>query len=286
MNKFRPLFLIAIIVALFSCAKEYSVEEGSAFDELIVGADCRINKIVYTDTSGTDTGLGSIAADINSLDFVTKIVNFDSVANTINNIVSLVYRNDSIYIDGDQYFIVDVNKRISKFHGVFDPTDPATLHYDVFYVYNTAGYLVTKNYFLTISPASPYQQVNYTYAGGNLTHMDGIDKISNELFSDADIDYYTALKPRRFIYLFPDVNDDNADFRQFFDFGLKNLNAVRKMKVRNYDPGNVVRDSAVSIFSNYFISKDNYVLSVQMDSLAQPGIPALAGKLSFSYHCK
>jgi hypothetical protein len=284
MNKLRPLLFIAIIITLFSCEKEYSQEDGGNNDDLIVGADCRISKIVYADTA-LKINLGRIEATINNLDIVEDITRYDSVSNAPEFISTPVYTNDSVYIDADQYFVVDVNKRISKLHGLLDPIDPFSLQFDVFYLYNTAGYLITKNYFLTISPFLPYQQINYTYSGGNLVHMEGIDKASDELFIDADIDYYSNITPRRFIYLFPDEKS-YSDLTQFFNFGLKNLNAVKKLKVRNYDPGNVVRDSAVSNFSNYLISKDNYVLSVQMDSTIQQSIPALPGKLVFSYHCK
>ncbi len=58
------------------------------------------------------------------------------------------------------------------------------------------------------------------------------------------------------------------------------------MKIRNYDPGNTLRDSLVSTFSNYIMSRDNYVLSVQMSGDDLISIPAAIGKLSFSYKCK
>jgi hypothetical protein len=283
MNKLRPLLFAAILFSFISCEKEYSLENGNTADELIIGPDCRISKIVYTDTAAK-IGLGSIAADINSLDIVTRITRFDSVSNTIEFIAAPVYTNDSVYINADEYFVVDINKRISKLHALLDPTDPFSLQYEVFYSYNPAGYLVTKTYVLSITPTVPFYEVTYTYTAGNLTHMTGIDKSNDELVTDADMDYYGNINPRRYIYIFPD-EEGYADFNQFFNFGLKNNNAIRKLKIRNYDPGNVLRDSSVSTFSNYIISKDNYVLSVQMDTV-QHSIPALAGKLSFSYKCK
>ena len=153
MNKFRPLLFIAIAVALFSCEKEYSEENsGNTGSDLIVGINCRISKIVYTDTSGLGTGMGSIKSNINSLDIDTLITQYDSVGNTIVFIESPTYSNDSVFINADEYFVVDINKRINKMHGLSDPTDPFSLQYDVFYVYNTAGYLTTKNYFLTATP--------------------------------------------------------------------------------------------------------------------------------------
>lgn len=291
MNKLRPLFFMAILIALFSCEKEYSVENSATSSEFIVGIDCRISKIVYTDTAGTSmggpgTGLGSIASTINNLDIVTRITQFDSLSNTIIFITDPIYTNDSVYINADEYFIVDANKRITKMHGLVDPTDPFSLQFDVLYGYNAGGYLVTKVYFLTISPATPFYKVDYTYAGaGNLTRMTAVNLPGGDLEMDADITYFNLTVPRRFIYTFPD-EINYAPFTQFFNFGARNFNAPKAMKVRNYDPGNTVRDSLVSTFSNYRMSNDTYILSVQMAGDNQPSIPALAGKLSFSYKCK
>ena len=287
MNKLRPLLFAAILISLFSCEKEYSSENsGNTNSEFIVGIDCRISKIVYKDTAGVGTGLGSIEAAINNLDIVTKITMFDSLSNTIEFITSPIYTNDSVYINADEYFVVDANKKITKMHGLVDPTDPFSLQFDVFYTYNAAGYLVNKNYFLTSSPTTPFLRVDYDYAGGsNLIRMTAVNLPSGDLQMDADLTYYNQTVPRRFIYIFPD-EINYAQFTQFFNFGSRNINAVKTMKVRNYDPGNVVRDSLVSTFSNYRMSNDTYILSVQMGGDDQPSIPALAGKLSFSYHCK
>jgi len=292
MNKLRPLLFAAILIAVFSCEKEFSTENtGNTDNEFIVGIDCRISKILYTDTAGTSMGLpgislGYIESEINNLDIDTLITRFDSLSNTIEFRGRPIYRNDSVYINSDEYFIVDANKRITKMHGLVDPTDFLSLQFDVFYVYNATGYLVTKNYFLTTSPTIPFYKVDYAYGGaGNLIHMSAVNLPSGDLNMDADITYYNLTVPRRFIYTFPDeVN--YAPFTQFFNFGTRNFNAPKEMKVRNYDPGNVVRDSLVSTFSNYSMSRDTYILSVQMGGDDQPSIPALAGKLSFKYHCR
>ena len=302
MNKVRPLVLIALLVTLFSCEKEFSSENtDNTGNESIVGADCRISKIVCRDTSGMaaggpGTGLGSVEGVINNLDILTKVTQFDSLSNTITYIDEPVYSNDSVFINADEYFIADITKRITKMHGLVDPTDPFSSQYDVFYVYNTAGYLTTKNYFFTATPGISFLRVDYTYTGSNLTHMSAVDLPGGDLAMDADMTYYSSIVARRFIYTFPD-EIFYPQFTQFFNFGTRNFNAPKSMKVRNYDPGNVVRDSLVSAFSNYIMSRDGYVLSVQMGNplpaatppltpSPQPSIPALPGKLIFSYHCR
>lgn len=291
MKKLRPLLYAALLLSVFSCEKEFSNENSGNIDSnLIIGVDCRIRKIVYTDTTGTSMGfpgigLGSIEAEINSLDVVTRITQFDSLSNTIEFITSPVYTNDTVYINPDEYFILDANKKVTKMHGLVDPTDPFSLQFDVFYLYNGGGYLTNKDYYLTSNPAVPFYKVEYTYTGPNLTRMKAINLPSGELQMDADLTYYNLLVPRRFLYIFPD-EIFYPQYNQFFNFGTRNFNAVKDMKVRTYDPGNVVRDSLVSTFSNYVQSNDTYILSVQMGGDDQPSIPALAGKLSFSYKCK
>lgn len=287
MIKIRALLFTAIAITLFSCEKEYSSENSGAANELIVGIDCRISKIVYTDTA-TKSGIGSIEALINSVDFVTRITRFDSISNTIDYIARPVYANDTVFLDvanPEEYFIVDASKRITKLHGLTDPTDPFSPQFDMFYLYNAAGYLVTKNFFLTNNPTVALKKVEYVYSNGNLTGMKETDLSNGDLIADAYMSYFTTVIPKRFIYLFPD-EDEYPDYTQFFDFGNKSFNGIKKMTIRNYDPGNVLRDSVVADFSNYNMSRDAYVLSVQMSGDNLQCIPAQAGRLSFSYKCK
>ncbi len=286
MNKLRTGLLFAtLIFGLISCEKEYSVENGGTDNELIVGVDCRIRKIVYTDTAGIGRGLGYIESKIDNLDRDTLITRYDSLSNTLEFYNKPTYTNDSVYINPDEYFVVDANKRISKMHGLTDPTDPFSLQFDVFYLYTSGGYLTAKNYFLTGSPTTPFYRVDYIYNGGNLTRMTGTEISTGDLFIDADLTYYNNIIPRRYVYLFPD-EEAYSYYNQFFNFGLKSYNAVKDIKVRNYNPGNMVRDSIVSNFSNYIMSRDTYILSVQMAGDNQPSIPANKGKLTFKYKCK
>ena len=276
---------IILCFSFISCEKEYSLENSTEPSDLIVGADCRISKIVYTDTAAK-LGLGSIAATINSLDIVKNITRFDSISNTIEFISDPLITNDTIYVTPDEYFIVDATtKLINKLHGLTDPTDPLSPQFDLVYNYSASAYLLSKSYILTSFPGLPIFTYTYTYTGGNLTHMTGIEVLTGDLITDADLSYYSFIFPKRFLYLLPDDLQYN-EYNQFYNFGTRSLNAVKKMTVRNYDPGNVVRDSLVSNFSNYIMSRDTYVLSVQMAGDDQPCIPARAGKLSFSYKCK
>lgn len=286
MKKFIPLFSAAIVLVLASCTKEYSLENSlNGNNGLIVGTDCRISKIAYTDTA-TGLGIGSIAATINNLDVVTGITKFDSLSFTIDFIASPVYASDTVYINADEYFIVDAaSKRINQLHALVDPTDPFSQPYDVNYFYSGTGQLTSKFYSLSMIPVVPFYLVTYTYATGRLTHMTGQDLVTGDLVTDADIDYYGNILPNRFLYLFPDEKG-YPYFSQFYNFGTRPSNAPQKIVVRNYDPGNVLRDSTVTTFSNYIMSRDNYVLSVQMAGDDLISIPASVGKLSFSYKCK
>lgn len=278
---------IGCIILLSSCLKEFSNEGEDSAGGVIIGADCRISKIAYAD-SVSGGGLGSLSATINSSDEVTNITGFDSLSLTIdfNSQPQYFANGDTVYIDPDQYFVRTTgSKRIRQFHGFVDPTVPTSPEYDVNYVYDGNGKLMQKLYSFTLFPGITYQEVTYTYAGGNLIGMTNMDAFTGELISDASLTYYNNIAPKNFMYLFPDENT-LLEFNQFFNFGGRPANAVKNLKVRYYDPGNVLRDSAVSEFKGYIMSRDNYVLSTYMVGDDQPALPALEGKLSFSYKCK
>lgn len=277
--------LLALVFA--ACKKEYSLENsGNLNNPLIIGADCRTSKIAYID-SATNVGFGSIAAIINILDQTSQITQFDSLSATIDFQSNIVYAADTVYINPDEYFVIDVlSKRIKRMHGLIDPTDPFSDQFDADYIYTAAGYLSQKSYSLTSLPGIPFYIVNYSHdALGNLVHMSSNETFTGDLISDADLDYYPNIRPKSNLYLFPDELG-YSQYNQFFNFGLRPTNAVKNYKVRYYDPGNVLRDSTVSTFSSYIMSRDNYVLSVMMYGDDQFSIPARASKLVFSYKCK
>lgn len=288
MKRLSPVFLSAIVLTLFSCAKEYSLE--NSFDPngngQIIGVDCRISKIAYSDTAGAGTALGSLTAVINSNDNVTRVALFDSVAFTLDYLSTPFYASDTVFINADEYFLIDLtSRRINQLHALLDPTDPFSVQYEIYYFYDASGYLTQKFYSFTSNPGIPFYLVNYTWSAGRMTHMTGTDLFTGDLVIDADVDYYANVLPKRFLYIFPD-EDKYPYFTQFYNFGVRPTNGPKTIKVRNYDPGNVLRDSAVSSFSSYVMSRDNYVLSVIMSGDDQPGVPAVKSKLSFSYTCK
>jgi hypothetical protein len=286
MKKLFSVLFAATVIAGFSCTKEYSLENiGNGNNSQIVGVDCRISRIIYTDTS-TDRGIGSLSADINSTDAATIITLYDSLSGTIAYRSMPVYSNDTIFINSNEYFVVEpITARVKRLHALVDPTDPSSLQFEVDYFYNASGFLTSKFYTYTSTPGSPFRLVTYTYSGPNITHMSATDLASGDLETDADINYYTNILPNRYMYIFPDESNYSF-FTQFYNFGQKPSNAIKDMKVRYYDPGNVARDSSVSTFTSYMLSRDNYVLSVIMNGDDQTSIPAAAGLLNFSYKCK
>ena len=274
------------VLLLSSCLKEYSTEadDGSGAG-VIIGADCRISKIGYAD-SATGSGIGSINAVINSSDNATDITGFDSITLSINFNALPQYFTDTVYIDPDQYFVRDAtSKRVKLLHGLIDPTLPGSPEFDVDYVYDGSGRLAQKLYSYSLLPGIYFESVTYTYTNGNLTGMVSTDEFTGDMIKDAQLTYFSNIAPKNFMYIFPDENA-YAAFNQFYNFGAKPTNAVKSLKINYYDPGNVLVDSSVSTFSNYIMSRDNYVVKVLMTGNDQPCIPATEGKLSFSYKCK
>lgn len=299
MKRLSWLSVLLVFTILVGCTKEYSLENGGGSNngsDQIVGVDCRIMKMSYYD-SATNIAMGSLAASffppaVN--DTVKDITLFDSVNNVIAfSTPQFVYGNDTVYLNSDEYFIRDVTtNNVVKARGIFSSAFPP-IPFEIDYIYNSDGTLFQKRYNISGAPVNPAVVVEYTYSAGNLIKMVSTDytTVTPELIMDAELDYYANIKPRGYLNLMPDEtlsNDLNhfAPYTQFFNFGSKPLNALRYMKVRNYDPGNVVRDSSVSTFAGYITSRDNYVLSVYMLGDDQESIPAAAGRINFSYHCK
>lgn len=276
-----PIFFLLLIT---SCRKEISSSfSDNITSNVIIGADCRINKIVFTD-SATGIGLGSINAVINSLDKASAITVFDSLSFSLVDQLTPQYFGDTVAIDQVQYFITDdATKRIKFFHGLIDPTVPASQQFEVTYTYDASGYLINKLYKLVPLNLS-FLQVTYTYAGGNLASMVMQDLFAREIVRDATVSYYSTIAPKNYLYIFPD-EDSYSLVTQFYNFGRRPTNAIKDLKVRYYNGGLPV-DSSVSRFENYVTSRDNYVVSVYMVGDDQPCIPAVEGKLNFSYKCK
>ena len=127
MKRLSPVFLSVLVLTLFSCAKEYSLESSSdpSGNGQIIGEDCRITKIAYRDTAGAGTSLGSLTATINNSDNVTNVTLFDSLAFTIDYLSTPFYASDTVFINADEYFLVDAaTKRVRQLHALLDPTDP------------------------------------------------------------------------------------------------------------------------------------------------------------------
>ncbi len=296
MKKLSYYVLTATVaIAVFSCTKEVSLENGGSSGNGstdIVGVNCRITKIAYYD-SATTVPLGSIAAMIDAKDSVRDVTLYDSLSNTIYFNSMPAYSADTAFLNPDEYFITNpATGMVTHLHGVFTSVFP-TIPFEVDYVYNSDGTLFQKRYDIPFAGVSPAVVVEYTYVGGNLSHMTSTDYTTPvpELIQDADLDYYVNIKPRAYLNLMPDetISDDLNHFSpytQFFNFGKKSINAIRSLKVRTYDPGNVPRDSTVSNFLTYITSRDNYVLSVYMLGDDQESLPATAGRLNFSYKCK
>ena len=293
MKRISLIAWILVLLIFISCTKEFSLENGGSNtgSAVIVGTDCRISKIDFYDSS-TNIALGSIAAAINAKDTVTDVTLFDSLTNTLVFNSMPTYSGDTIFIDPDEYFIVDnTTKMVSHLHGVLISAFP-TIPFEADYVYNPDGTLAQKKYDIPGAGVSPAVVVDYTYIAGNLTHVTTTDYTapSPEVIKDADVDYYSNIKPKNYLNLMPDetINDDInhfAPYTQFFNFGKKPVNAIKKLIVRNYF-GGVATDSTVSNFATYILSRDNYVVSVYMLGDDQESIPAAESKLVFSYKCK
>jgi type III secretory pathway lipoprotein EscJ len=98
-KKITNLLILSSVLFLSACDKELSTENSdTSGNELIVGRDCRIAKMGYTDTA-TNINIGSIAATINILNRVEEINTFDSLAQALTFASTVTESNDTIYLN-------------------------------------------------------------------------------------------------------------------------------------------------------------------------------------------
>ena len=286
MKMIKWIFFSAVLgFFLESCEKDRSLETGLlSSDPSLIGNDCRISKISYAD-SATSIPLGSIAATINSSDNVTDITKFDSLGMVIDFDVVPVYSGDTVFINSREFFIRNsITGQVKTFRGATDPTDPTSATFDVLYSYNADNNLVNKSFSYTLTPATIYKDVTYTYTGANLTHMVATDLTTGDITADADISYYSNISAKNYLYLFPDEKE-YAAYGQFFNFGKRPKNAVKTISLQYYDTG-VPVGSLTTSFLDYNISPDGYVVQVTMSGNDQPSLPVQHGRLKFSYFCR
>ncbi len=218
----------------------------------------------------------------------TKISVYDSASNANIYSTSFTYAAaDSIRLDQYEYMKLDANKRVVLFITKSDMSDPVNSdNYRYEYIYNTGGYLITKNLYVNGSAIANYA-TSYTYTNNLLTSCIMSAPSSGGLkVLDATLTYDVTLSPKTMIYTFPDAFESYY-FTAALNFGSRPANPLTRVVTRLYNPGSgALLDTWTTNYSGYTIDANGYLSAGTAAGDLQQGMASFYGKTYFTYQCQ
>jgi len=281
MKKTAPFLFL--FLTLNACRKEKSIESGDN-NPIFIGSNCRISQVLSVD-SLTGIGFDAHNAFFDAAGKPTGTELYDSLSNSIYFGSLFTYIADTAFVNSDEYFVNDAaTGRVKEFKGLIDPSDPLSDTVQIVFSYDASGYLVKKDYYFFGMPV-PLLQSTYSYNSGNLTRA-LLEYVfpTTEVFIDAAVEYNNSQPANGMMYVFPD-GFYTAQYNLSFNFGKRPVNTLKKVTTKLYSAG-VLTDSLVTNYSNYKLSRDNYVLELFAAGDFQDGMGIIDGRTKFSYYCK
>jgi hypothetical protein len=286
----RKLIVIFIVIVLITgCAKEYSFENPLAQSNVVtIGSNCTIGKILDYDTIARKN-VATLQYGFNTTgNYPVNITETDSLTTQSIFQKSLMLTGDTLRIDANQYFSVDLvtNYRVRQFVGRENAYNPNAPIFTYNFIYNNAGQLITKTVSNPLQPGIIYSQTDYTYTAGNLTTIKSKIPINNITYYEATIAYNLTKQPKNFLQLLPDA-PALKPYISGLHFGLKNVNEPKKITVKNSDQiTGTLLTTTVTDFSNFIYSSDGYVLSMDAGGFSLNALPLANSRNKFQYFCR
>lgn len=281
MKRITPFLFV--LLSFYGCRKEKSIESGDK-NPIFIGSNCRISQILSVD-SLTGIGFDAHNAFFDAAGKPTGTELYDSLSNSVYFGSLFTYRGDTVFVTIGEYFLNDAaTGRVKEFKGLIDPSDPLSDTVQIVFSYDASGYLVKKEFYFYGMPV-PLLRSTYSYSSGNLTRA-LLEYVfpSTEVFLDAAVEYNSSQPVNGMMYVFPD-GFYTAQYNLSFNFGKRPVNTIKKVTTKLYSSG-VITDSLVTNYSNYKLSRDNYVLELFAAGDFQDGMGIIDGRTKFSYYCK
>ena len=217
---------------------------------------------------------------------VTRILIYDSVYNIKRFDANFNYiTNDSIRIDGFQYLKLDAQKRVVLFVTKSDLKDPANADTYIFeYVYNSQGYLDTKNLYVNGSKLPNFKTV-YTYTNNLITKcvMTAVSS-GNLKVLESDLIYNSSINIKTWIYTFPDAFEGYMYYTAL-NFGNRPTKPLQQVITKIYSAAGALLDTWATNYSSYKVDSNGYITFGVANGDLQQGIGAFYGKTNFYYQC-
>ncbi|HVG16640.1 MAG TPA: hypothetical protein VM935_16820, partial [Chitinophagaceae bacterium] len=239
LNKFRAGYNVVLLVALLSCSKSSDTSSSGGNNGGGNGATnsttCTINTISQVN-SGVSAE-ASISAIYNSNFDVIKLIIYDSASKTKTFEANFNYiGGDTVRMNQHQYMLLDGNKRVIRFITKSDMADLANADDYIFeYMYNSDGYLTTKNLFINGSQKANFSTV-YSYADNKLTGcIMSSPSAGHAKVLESTLSYDNSISAKNWIYTFPDAMEGYV-YATAMNFGKRVANPLSKVVTRIYNP--------------------------------------------------
>jgi len=255
-----------IILAVVSCQKEYSLENGGIVkrDSLTTGNNCRIQQLIESDRLTSKAEYAYISTyDANKK--VSMITWVDSTLNSTDNIFPVSYQSGRVQVDAGQYFITGADGKVTEFNGYELPEDPSSAKFKVKYTYNAAGQLTKRTEEYDTLPGVVLYQMEYTYTGANLTRAEIKANSGTAMVRVGVINYeYDAGKTVKNFLFLNALAPELQIFQNAINTGTSSTNPVVKTTSTYTNPLNGNSVTFVANFTNYSIDANNYVKSFEL----------------------
>ncbi len=200
--------------------------------------------------------------------------------------MKLQVSGDSVKLSSGEYIILDkITKQVKYFATKTDLSDPGSDNELFEYLYNMAGYLVTKRTYVNGASTPSYETV-YGYDNNNLlVKCTMYTAVGREKILESTLSYDMTEAKKNWIYLFPDFFEGYR-YMEAFNFGKKGNYPLSAINTDIYDitDGSLI-DNWNTTFDGYVFSKDGYILQTTTHGDLQQGLGLLYGITRFSYQC-
>jgi hypothetical protein len=279
MRKLRTLTALLSLFAIISCSKEYSDENGNPIN------NCRISSIAVAADAISSSGLYALNTKFGANNLASGVEAYDSTTNSADFNTSLTYKGDTVFTAVNDFFVLDVSKKVRKLFTPIDPSNPAGEKAVYDYKYDASNYLVEK----TISAAGiplPLVTFTYTWVAGNLTKISGVVNtgLTPQKLLDANMEYDLSIQPVNFMYIFPD-GFENYVYLNALDFGKKPMNLIKKITVVYYDDQGAPQGNFDTFISDVKFNSEGYVTEWYADGSSFDPSGIFLGRTLFGYKC-
>lgn len=280
MKTFRIFIAILPLALLFSCAKDYSNENGGS-----AGSSCKLSNIVAVDDI-TAKGVYALNTRYDNTGRGNYVELYDSASNTTDYEVDLLYQaSDTIKTSSNDILVLDGTKRLKKLITPLDPNDPAGEKLIYEYKYDGSGHLVEKSLSTSTIPLALFQSI-YTWTGGNLTRIESSSSLTGTMqkLLEVNLEYDLGKSPKNFIPIYPE-GFESFLYVTSVDMGKPSVSLLKRISAVYFDDQGNPGTPIVTEISEAKFSSDGYLTEWYVSGSSFDALGLFTGRNTFNYKC-